>query len=690
MANRAIDEGGFTQGVIKEIPSWMLPRGALADASNLIFDIPGIARQRNGVTGLSSTANAFATSLGFVYSQDGTPIEELYGIDGKLGSLYLINKVTGAATNLAAAITANSIVGRPVRHFGTIVFPSLPPAGSSIRQTTIVGGQTTSVTFISGAITTVVANNQTLTLTGADTTTNIKVGGIIQASDGISQSYLGRVVAINTAKILTIWPVPKVTFNTVALGGLLANPNITVGGGACAASFQNRLLIGNTNDFTSVGRTLVTDRRIYYSPLPFESSTSSQTGATIYGATFMTPVFWPDRNWFEVPGADPIVAMEPVNDSELLILTTQGVVVFRGTLATQITDAASGFTGDVSPLNTNAGCLSDLSVQRTPRGIIWASAEGIMAYTGGGKLTDLTEGRIHTEWRRLTRGSSFAIHGAAYARNHYYVSGSSGGVTFCWCYNLDNDTWAFLTGAGTDIFYSTPRPTDPSQVFALRWWAQGGAAPSMTNGQVVRLDSMFAPDVAGQTKVDADGAVVAFSGVSRTITDDSNTERFLRRLDVRSASQMAAASVSVTVGARLDSTDTAGAETVSVGALSNTSVLTITGQSNATPIVITAANHGLQSEDWVDIHGCTPNTAANGRWKITVLSTSTFSLNGSSGNGATSATGDCKRVTDQEFVCSGVDIGQGHYVALASTGTVNRFEWHGLRASVMEIRRGMS
>ena len=61
---------------------------------------------------------------------------------------------------------------------------------------------------------------------------------------------------------------------------------------------------------------------------------------------------------------------------------------------------------------------------------------------------------------------------------------------------------------------------------------------------------------------------------------------------------------------------------------------TITGATNATPIVITSANHKLQTGDRVTIVNVGGNTAANGTWAITFVSSNTFSLDGSVGNGA--------------------------------------------------------
>lgn len=64
----------------------------------------------------------------------------------------------------------------------------------------------------------------------------------------------------------------------------------------------------------------------------------------------------------------------------------------------------------------------------------------------------------------------------------------------------------------------------------------------------------------------------------------------------------------------------------------------VTGASNASPIVITTgAVHGLSTGSVVVVAGVAGNTAANGRWVITKLGAFTFSLNGSTGNGAYTA-----------------------------------------------------
>lgn len=60
----------------------------------------------------------------------------------------------------------------------------------------------------------------------------------------------------------------------------------------------------------------------------------------------------------------------------------------------------------------------------------------------------------------------------------------------------------------------------------------------------------------------------------------------------------------------------------------------ITGASNASPIVVTSAGHNLATGTRVTISGVGGNTAANGDFQITVIDADTFSLDGSTGNGA--------------------------------------------------------
>lgn len=68
---------------------------------------------------------------------------------------------------------------------------------------------------------------------------------------------------------------------------------------------------------------------------------------------------------------------------------------------------------------------------------------------------------------------------------------------------------------------------------------------------------------------------------------------------------------------------------------SNTSGLSVSGATNATPIVATfGAGHGQKNGDRVHISGITGNTGANGEWTLNFTGANTAQLLGSKGNGA--------------------------------------------------------
>ena len=73
--------------------------------------------------------------------------------------------------------------------------------------------------------------------------------------------------------------------------------------------------------------------------------------------------------------------------------------------------------------------------------------------------------------------------------------------------------------------------------------------------------------------------------------------------------------------------------------IGSSSEIAIQSSTNASPIVVTSAGHGLVSGDTVEIAGHTINTFANGMWEVTKLTDNTYSLNGSTGNGVGGASG---------------------------------------------------
>ncbi|MEW6210918.1 MAG: ubiquitin-activating E1 FCCH domain-containing protein [Acidobacteriota bacterium] len=87
--------------------------------------------------------------------------------------------------------------------------------------------------------------------------------------------------------------------------------------------------------------------------------------------------------------------------------------------------------------------------------------------------------------------------------------------------------------------------------------------------------------------------------------------------------------------------------------------ISITSATNASPIVITTStNHKLVTGDSVTISGVGGNTAANGTFTVTVTNSTTFSLDGSTGNGTYTSGGTFNTRTN-DFIASGTS---GHDV----------------------------
>ena len=84
---------------------------------------------------------------------------------------------------------------------------------------------------------------------------------------------------------------------------------------------------------------------------------------------------------------------------------------------------------------------------------------------------------------------------------------------------------------------------------------------------------------------------------------------------------------------------------------------TITSTTDATPIVVTSASHGLVTGDRITINGHTTNTNANGTWIVTKVSDNTFSLDDSTatGGGAGGADGCFAKQNAICFIPDGYD-----------------------------------
>lgn len=115
------------------------------------------------------------------------------------------------------------------------------------------------------------------------------------------------------------------------------------------------------------------------------------------------------------------------------------------------------------------------------------------------------------------------------------------------------------------------------------------------------------------------------------------------------------------------------------------SAKTVTGATNTSPITITtSAAHGYATGNIVTIASVGGNTNANGTWFITVMSSTTFNLNGSTGNGAYTSGGTSTLTSNgfdrtsgscvQRMDVRSIDVNGSPYTGGAITLLGNKFD----------------
>jgi hypothetical protein len=104
----------------------------------------------------------------------------------------------------------------------------------------------------------------------------------------------------------------------------------------------------------------------------------------------------------------------------------------------------------------------------------------------------------------------------------------------------------------------------------------------------------------------------------------------------------------------------------------------IATSTNTAPIsVFTLSNHDLATGDCVEIVGHEVNTTANGTWQVTVVTSNEITLNGSSGIGVGSNTGNVHSITvDPAFTLpADADLVTAASVNMFAEGEANAIPW---------------
>lgn len=106
-----------------------------------------------------------------------------------------------------------------------------------------------------------------------------------------------------------------------------------------------------------------------------------------------------------------------------------------------------------------------------------------------------------------------------------------------------------------------------------------------------------------------------------------------------------------------------------------TNATAITDATNASPVVVTSASHGLSSGDKVLVSGVTGNTAANGMWELSAADTDTATLYGSTGNAAYVSGGYIIELSQEWELC--------HRINPEEQGNSHRYKWYPLGSQIV-------
>lgn len=675
----------FDLGMNQDEASYLLAEGYAYSTRNMLFDKLGISRKRGGISGVGATTTYNGDQLGALVDDTGLIAFYSRGVSGNI--LTYVNTATGALVNLGGSNFGDLILnggGRPFQHYGTLIYPCFNsnPAAAAVAPWAVAGAKgALAHAFTAPASIAITAGDKRIVCAAADSpTTTMEVGNMISIT-GPTNTYVGRVTRLVSTTAFEVYPTPSISqpvaTNTVAVANYAMSPSTasningySIVGGKVGMSYQGRVCLGNVNvvPYPSANRLELYPRRFIFSSTLIEGNTVAAASAVFQGAVWLTTDGYPVYNYFDIPVQEAITAMTPTGFGDALIFSAFRTFRMTGNLSTQF-GLQQSITWTVREIPNSVGCITERSLQRTPHGVVFAHDSGIYA-TDGTSMQPLMHLKMQNYWNGLQRpGFNFAIYGSALVRgNHYYICGTSNGLPWALMLNLDTLAWGPFTGkaAAPASFLINSAAQDPgnaARTWALKWWDESGAAPSMTGGQLLTLDTIFVPS--SGNRADSDGTVVSFEHITPPYAEAQPTLQKTFEGASLEYNNIGGAAVSVTAAQVLDSADIpAGGNIVQ---LPPQDVKTVTAATGAgLQIVLTiGAGHAIPADAWVRVTGVTGNTAANGLWRVGAVTSTTLTLMGSIGNAAYISGGTVQPVDARDFtLLNTVPIG-GNPIATA-------------------------
>lgn len=506
----------FSKGMSQDQPSYLLPDGFVYEARNMLITKTGQLRKRYGTARHTTETSAnVPQSIATVRNYFTTVTDRGYlgyQVSGGTGARFTSFACQDGQSALTPATTwfdtyYKGTPGVPTTWSGHAIFPLSNPntiaVGTASPFVSLGGsqlGMAANSSPFSGGAATVTALNDQITITNASTAA--RAGDYIYCAISGTSEYLGRIKEVLTTTTFRVEPTPTISIaatssvikSAVGIDGSRSESGtleFPVGAGAIAVH-QNRIVIGNvqTTTFSAAGKS----NRIYWSTLlnqPADSPVGSVDGLVPF-----LKAGWLRRNYETFANMSAIVSIVPLGPSTLLILGDTGVSLVSGTLGTITADTTTtNYT--VRVLSSSIGCVSAASVQITPAGVMFASADGIYL-TDGNTFTNLCDNKIKQLWRSsLATGT--VINGSAIIEDRVYAISTTaesqefGGTFFCDISNNFAWTRTNATNAQSIPFRMSAQDPSPSsnRVYVIGIYTD---TTNCKDPQLLRLDTIYPRD----------------------------------------------------------------------------------------------------------------------------------------------------------------------------------------------------
>lgn len=513
----------FSGGMVQDYSPHLIPDNAVARADNMIITKTGALQQRGPATSLASSysGSAFdALSIGAQNSFNVDDLSKVYVAGVSSGSVYYLtydpsSYPTPTSVSRQTSYASATYVGVPTNYGDNLVFPLLGDKSSAASSSTFLfcgGYGSSSNTSSSGLSISVTAGNSQITLS-AGVAGGAVVGGYIHLGNGGTNEYTGRVVAKPSSTVVVVDPVPTITatYTTFAsnqgvmsLKGSLNDGKYPCGAkcvGVFSSGGDSRLALGNvTIADVSSNTAMHYPNRIIWSV----REASDATIANADGLVQLTKAGWPSLNYIDIEDIGEILSLVPTGSGNMLVIGTENTVMLSGSLITQST-TRGGVTASIRQFPEKVGCISERSVQRTNRGVFFASPSGVYL-TDGTTMMNVMRDKIQTLWTDLigltqselaainitagTRAVSQQVLGSVNVNNDYYYISTVAGGFVCDLNGVSNNrpslgwtmipAWDWMGGPQVLIGGGVTYPSDSNKAVYSVQFLESGASTSVS------------------------------------------------------------------------------------------------------------------------------------------------------------------------------------------------------------------